>query len=368
MRGADDPGAAGAGVQLHDLVSAVRPGADADDPLAVRGEGGCELGPGPRGVDDLAGLGVEDAEDGGAPAVQDRDQAVVQGREPALPELPQRPAELLLADAQGLPVAVEVPPAGAVGGVQQGAVRCPVRLGDGLLGAAGDGPGVPERVLGADVGDDQLGAVPGHARVVPGEPGGAAAVGREAGSGDEAVPFGGEFAHRAPVVGRGAVQRHGHEDAADVGGPLAGELLQDAPHLAALGTRVRLDPAQSAAHRGQRCQRARLGAAGGEGVQPLVGEVHEDHQRTGAGRGRAPGPAAVLDDAAAHVPRCGQHRFLGAVGVPPHQGAPPALGGPGRGPPHLVTDEGDVVGPSVVRGGEGRVDRRGPRSVRQSRH
>lgn len=132
--GADDAGVAGGGVQFHDLVGAARARPDGGDQFAVRGEGGRELGPGPGRVDDLAGLGVQDAEGGGAPAVHDGDQAAVERREPSHAELPQRPAELLLARAQRLPVEVEVPPAAAVARVQEAAVVGPVGLGDGLAG------------------------------------------------------------------------------------------------------------------------------------------------------------------------------------------------------------------------------------------
>lgn len=120
--GPDHPGPARAGVQFDDLVGGARAGADADDPLAVHREGGRELGPGARRVDEFAGLGVEDAERGRAAAVHHGDQAAVQGREPAVAELPECAAELLLARAELLAVAVEVPPAGAVARVQESAV------------------------------------------------------------------------------------------------------------------------------------------------------------------------------------------------------------------------------------------------------
>jgi hypothetical protein len=207
----------------------------------------------------------------------------------------------------------------------------------------------------ADPGDDQLGAVPGHARVVPGEPGGAAAVGREARPGDEPVPLVGEFAHGTPVLRGRPVERHGGQDATYVGGSVAGELLQHGPHFTASRQQLRLRPAQSAADEGDGGQRARS-AAGFAAVQPLVGEVHEHHDVPAVHHRAGPGVAAVLDDAAADVPWRGQDGLLPAADAPPHEGAPAALAGSRLGPPRLVADEADVLGVPVVRGGEGRVD------------
>ncbi len=272
----------------------------------MRREGGGELGPGTRRVDDLAALRVEYPEGGGAPAVHDGDQPTVERREPSQAELPQRPAELLLARAQLLAVEVEVPPAAAVTRVQQAAVMGPVGLGDGLAGPAGHGTGVEQGAVGTDVGEDQFGAVPGHPRMVPGEPGGLPPVGRELRSGQEPVPFVGQFAQGAPVQGRGSVQRHGGQDTSYVAGPVAGELLQYAPHFVAFGPQQRLRPAQARPHRGRGRERARL-PAGLVAVEPLVGEVHEHHQRAVVARERRrPGMSAVLDDPAPHVPRRGQ--------------------------------------------------------------
>lgn len=365
MRGADHPGLAGGGVQLDHLVRAAGAGPDADDPAAPRGERGGELGPGSGRVDDLAGVQVEDAERGGAPAVHHGGEPVVEQREPAGADLPQRSAELLLAGAQCRALAavgveaVEVPVAGGVAGVDEGAVGGPFDLGDGLLRAARDGPGLAQQAVPGHLGDQQRGAVPGHPRMVPAQPGGAAAVRGEPGAGDEPVAVVGEFAYGVPVLGRRAVQRHRGDDPADVGGALPGELLQDAPHLVPLRVRPRVHPAQSAAHRRHRGERAGL-AAGFVAVEALVGEVHEDHEGAGVPHQAGPGLAAVLHDPTAHVPRGRQHRLLRAVGRAPHQGAPAALGGPGLGPPRLVADEADGLGMPVVRGGERRVDRRGP--------
>lgn len=118
VRGSDHPGPAGPGVQLHHLVRAARAGRDADDAFPLHREGGRELRPRSGRVDELLGLRVEDPEHGGPAAVHDRDEPALQRREPALPELPQGSAELLLAGADGLVVAVQVPPAATVACIQ----------------------------------------------------------------------------------------------------------------------------------------------------------------------------------------------------------------------------------------------------------
>ncbi len=101
---ADDAGAAGRGVEFDDLVR----GAGArrrrrSTRLPVTASAGFHSVHGPGRVGDLAGGGVEHAEPGGADAVQDGDQAVVQRVEPAVPDLPQRARELLLAAGTGRP-------------------------------------------------------------------------------------------------------------------------------------------------------------------------------------------------------------------------------------------------------------------------
>jgi hypothetical protein len=367
---ADDTGLAGAGVEFDDLVRAARAGRDAEDAAAVRREVRRELGPRSGRVDDLAGLRVEDAERGGAAPVDDGDQSVREGCEPASADLPQGAAELLLARAEGFAVAVQVPPAGAVAGVEKGAVGGPVDLGDRLVGTARGPPGAVKCPVGGHVGEHQFRTVPRHPRVVPGQPGGSPSVGREAGAGDELVPVVGEFAYGVQVLLRRAVQRHGGHDPAYVGGPVPGELLQYAPDFAPLEVQLRVHPAQSAAHErhGREGTRFTVGGGGLVHVQPLVDEVDEDDQRAGVEHRAGPGLSAVLDDPAAHVPRSGQHRLLAAVGTTAHQRTATGLLGPGLGPPGLVADEADILGVPVVRGGERRVDGRGPGTVGQGLH
>lgn len=290
--GTDHPGPAGAGVQLDHLVGAAGAGRDGGDALAVHREGGGELGPRAGRVHEVAGLGVEHAEGGGAAAVHDGDQPALQQGEPALPELPQGAAELLLAPAQGTAVAVEVPPAAAVAGVQQSAVRCPLDLRQRFLGPAGHRPRGVQGAVGAHVGDQQFGAVPRHPRVVPGEPGGPAPVRRQPRPGHEPVGVAGQFTDGRAVLGGRPVQRYGGQDAPHVGGAVAGELLQHAPHFVPLGPHHEVGPAQPAAHRRERGERRRLAAAGLVPVQPLVGEVREDHHGpspcTAPSQGRPP--------------------------------------------------------------------------------
>ena len=95
------------------------------------------------------------------------------------PEDPVRAAVLRLLLHQDPAVAVEVPPAGAVGRPQQAAVGGPPGLGDRLVGPARHQLAV----------DPQLGAVPRHVGVVPRQPG-QMPVRRPAGGGVEVVALG----------------------------------------------------------------------------------------------------------------------------------------------------------------------------------
>ncbi len=306
--------------------------------------------------------------------MQHGDEPVGERGEPAQPGLPQGSPELLLPQAQVDRPArvrvhpVRVPPAAAVADREEGSVGRPVDLGDGLVGAAEDGPGPGQPSVGGDLGQLQLGAVPGHPGVVPHQPGRPPAVRGEPGAGGEAVPVVAQLPYGRPVPGRRPVQRYGGQDPAHIGRGGSGELLQHAPHFVA--AQYRVGPAQTAARRGHRGEGPRVGGAGRVRlvrVQPLVGEVDEDQQGS-AGRplGPRPGPAAVLGDPAAHVPRCGQLADLaaGAGGAAAHQGAAARLPRPGLGPPHFGADRAEVFGPSVERGREARVDGRGPASVR----
>src|SRR5262249_41705677 len=74
------------------------------------------------------------------------------------------------------PDAIEIPPAVAVRGEVERAVRTPLRLEDRLVLAAGDLLALTERAVGVDLGDPELGAAPGLVRGVPGEQGEAPAV------------------------------------------------------------------------------------------------------------------------------------------------------------------------------------------------
>lgn len=222
-----------------------------------------------------------------------------------------------------------------------------------------------EGAVRGDVREHHLGAVPRHPGMVPGDPGRLPPVGRELRPGDEPAAVVGEFTYRAAVVGGRAVQGYSGDHPAQLGGALAGELLQDAPHFAPVGVELRVGPAQPAAGgrgRGERHGFAR--PVGGVGVQPLVGEVDEDDQRAALGpRGACPRHSAVLDDPAPYVPRCGQHAVGAPVRPSADQGAAARLGRARLRPPHLVPDGADVLRASVVGGGERGVDRRRPGSV-----
>ncbi|CAM5605995.1 hypothetical protein SCYAM73S_05416 [Streptomyces cyaneofuscatus] len=317
--------------------------------------------------------------------MQDGDEPVLQRVEPPQPDLPQRPAELLAPGRQkpaaghrspgdGVGAdALELPPAGEVGDEQEAAVAVPLDLAHRLVDIAHQGPYTGEFTGLGDLRQHHHRAVPRHPGVVPGDPGGPPPVVRDTGAGDEPVAAVGEFPYGGAVLGGGAVQRYGGDHPAYVGGPGSGELLQHAPHFALLApvqVDLRVHPAQPAADVRERGERpGRVRPVGGVGVQPLVREVDEDDERPALLAHRTgPGLSAVLDHPAARVPRGGQHGLRGAVRAAAHQGAAAALGRARLGPPHLVADGGEVVGAAVVRGGEGRVDRRRPGAVRGFGH
>ena len=140
--------------------------------------------------------------------VGEHDPPVVQERVARLAEHPLRHADLRLHLDPGLDLAaslirdpaVEVPPARAVGNEPQRSVRVPpglehrfavARPARGTVGPAGHHHRAVELRAGGgplDRRHHQLGAVPGHVRVVPLQPAQPGAVGREPGVGDEVGP------------------------------------------------------------------------------------------------------------------------------------------------------------------------------------
>lgn len=185
--------------------------------------------------------------------MQDGHQSVGERRDPAQAGLPQRPAELLFPGAQvdglaRLPVhPVRVPPAAPVAHREEASAGGPLDLRDGLLGSAEHGTGLREPAVRGDLGEPQLGAVPRHTGVVPHQPGRLPPVGREPGPAAEPVPVIGQLPHAGPVFRGRPVQRYGSQDAAHIGRPGSGELLQHAPDFTV--TQHRVGPAQPAAHR-----------------------------------------------------------------------------------------------------------------------
>ena len=265
----------------------------------------------------------------GAEGGRDEDAACRQRRVPAGAEHPERAARLPLLGRQrlrgGVAVGVdahEVPPSGRIGEGEQVAVVRPGRLQDGLAGAAEEG--APGRDPAVDqVAEAELRGVPRHVRVVPRDPGESRPVRRERRLGDEARSAD-DGDERLGVLGRGAVQRDGHEVAHDPGVGVA------LPH--------RQDRAGGSGH--EPAEAAVPGRGEGRGVLPgpvepvqaAVAEVREDHRRAERGP-RAP---AVVVHGAAHVPGRRQQR-LDAVRAASAQRLA-ALGGDRLRPPDLVAD------------------------------
>ncbi len=297
-------------------------GGEGDRRPLGRERGEAERGVGEAEVAQALGAGVEHEEPFfAALAADEGDRAVVEEGVGRAAEEPLRVAQLGLLGGQlrdlAALVAVEVPPAVAVGDEVQPALGVPLGLEDRLLRPAGDQARVG-RVLQRR--DPELGPVPGHVRVVPAGPGEPAAVGADPGEGVEVAP-GGEHGRLA-----GAVEREG--DDLVLGFALAVDLAH-ADDRAPVRGEPHVGVAQGAGALGLGADRDRL-LAEALAVEPLVGEVDEEDEVVGDQR---PGAAAVLVDAGAGVHPRRRHVFRLAARRPPHQHHAPALGRPPFAPP-----------------------------------
>src|SRR5437773_10141206 len=115
--------------------------------------------------------------------MQANDLVLAQHRVVGSAEHPLRYTELFFSVAKPLVAmtshAVEVPPARPVGDEVKLAPRSPLWLADRLARTAGHLRRRADRSVRGELADPELGAVPGHAGVVPREPGEAASVGAE---------------------------------------------------------------------------------------------------------------------------------------------------------------------------------------------
>jgi hypothetical protein len=69
-----------------------------------------------------------------------------------------------------LPQAVKIPPVVAVGNKIKRAIGRELRLKNRFLAAAGDAARIGRQAVRAQVREPQLGAIPGHVRMIPGKP------------------------------------------------------------------------------------------------------------------------------------------------------------------------------------------------------
>ena len=182
---------------------------------------------------------------------------------------------------------------GPVGGHVQARVVLPQRGQHRLPDAALEQPALAGHPV-LDGGDPQLGAVPGHVRVIPRDPGQPAAVGRR-GREREEVRAGDQGPDRRRVGRRRAVQRDGHDRAGDGAAVVA---LQHAPDLRVARREHEVGVAQ-------RAGRQRPGARAGRHLRRVGGQRRAaapcpppspGRPGTAAGRRswrrRSPGPAA----------------------------------------------------------------------------
>jgi hypothetical protein len=153
-------------------------------------------------------LGVEEAEVVAASVpIATGDAPVSDKRVAGVVELPWGVGELGRHRQQRLDLAVvlavEVPPAGPVRNKVQHALGVPLGLHDRLVRAADDVAGWAEPPIRAKVGDPQVGAIPGHAWAVPGQPGKAAAIRAGTGSGVKIMAAGHHPRLGRPIDGKG---------------------------------------------------------------------------------------------------------------------------------------------------------------------
>ena len=216
-------------------------------------------------------------------------------------------------------LAVQIPPAAAVGHKIQGAVGRPFRLANRFIGAAGDQARRTQVAIGLHLGQPQLGALPRHARVIPAEPSQRAAIRRQARRGVKIVAlgqhrFGAIWPDRAKRVDRmrsaiGRVQ-FAHADQA-----LA--LTVD--------DKIGVAPSAGGVHR-QRIRRAALH------VNPVVGKMREIH---GIARHRI-SAAAIFVNPGADI-EWQRRQFADAATALAQQGvAPRFTGTPGQ-PENIAT-------------------------------
>ena len=118
-------------------------------------------------------------------------RAVRQERVAAQAEHPLRGPELRLSRAEWQHLVtmygIQVPPTGPVRDEVQTASRAPLWLEHRLAGSPSDPAGLCQPVLRVEVRHPELGAVPGHLRMAPFEPGQTGAVGVESGTGVKVV-------------------------------------------------------------------------------------------------------------------------------------------------------------------------------------
>ena len=213
-------------------------------------------------------------------------------------------------------VAIQVPPAGAVGHeVERGAVGRPFGLKDRFRSAAGDRDRPSRHAARVDLAEVERGADPRHVRVIPREPRQPAAVGREPRRRDEIVT-GRE--HGAGVHGA-AVEAHRHDRVLDPLGLRARVRLADADPAPVPAVDGAVGVSPFGVGRSDWRQRDRHGGAAVQAVEPAVGPLTRFAAVVGevehAVRHR-PRAAAVFVHACARAVGLGKD-VLGAVGGRP---------------------------------------------------
>ena len=241
---------------------------------------------------------------------------------------------------------IQVPPVVAVGGHDQRAVGHPLRLLERFVAITHHAASTVCLAV-AEFGAPQLGGVPWHVGVHPLHPHQGGAVGRHPG---RSVEVG---TRRQGLDAAGAVGGDGDDLVHGVGAWLVS--FVDAHEPSPVGRDPAIGVAKAPRVRGLRRQQHGL-PAGHEASEPLVAELHVEERALVD----PPRTAAVFVHGCAHVAVGWRDVGCHAV-VPADHGGTSPFGGPGLGPPHVVTvgnDRAESSGPVDEQGrgdGDGQV-------------
>jgi len=236
---------------------------------------------------------------------------------------------------------IQVPPAGAIRHEVQHTVRRPGRLEHRLTGPSGHALSCHDLSLRVEVADPQLGAVPGHLRMAPLQPGQELSVGRDDRIG---VEIGTLDQHRAMPVMVAAIRGHGDNRGPRLARTVA-RILAHHHQSASPAIDTRLGEGTAPGRQRMWC------ASSWRRIQPLVGKMRGiDDTRIDADR-----PAAVLVRMRPGVEVRRQHLVHRALRPCTHHDRPTGLGWTAFNPVQRITVDAHLAEPKGPGGNPGRA-------------